>query len=120
MPSAPSVAVLGFRPHTYWTAVVALAGDAEAPQVIERRRIDFASGNERFVFHQAAEGALAQAEPLIAEVRAATEANAVGEIGGLIADLQNAGVRVAAAVVPAGTARLPARLAGLNYSGHGW
>ena len=34
MPGAPSLAVLGFRPHTYWTAVVALAGRADAPHVI--------------------------------------------------------------------------------------
>jgi hypothetical protein len=110
MPAAPSLAVLGFRPHTYWTAVVALAGTPKTPRVIERRRVEFAAGDERFVFHQAAEAGPAAAEPLIAKVRAATEANAVGEIGGLIADLQNAGVGVGEAVVPAGTAKRPARL----------
>jgi len=108
--SRSSTAVLGFRPHTYWTAVVALAGPLDAPLVLERRRITFASGAERFVYHQAAERDLARAETLIAQVRAATEANAAREIGGLLADLQRDGVSVHVAVTPAATARLPQAL----------
>jgi len=108
--SRPSTAVLGFRPHTYWTAVVALAGAPDAPLVLERRRITFATGAERFVYHQAAEEDLARAEALIAQVCAATEANAAREIGGLLADLQRDGVRVHAAVAPAATAKLPQAL----------
>jgi hypothetical protein len=94
----PAVAVLGLRPHTYWTAAVALAGPVEAPQVLERRRIVFANGDERFVFHQAAEAG-ADGPGLIEKVRAAAEANAHREIAQLVADLGTAGiaVRVAAA-----------------------
>lgn len=110
MPTRPATAVLGFRPHTYWTAVVALAGPAHAPQVLERRRIVFAEGLERFVYHQAENMEVPRAQALIEDVRAATEANAAREIGALVADLQNEGVEVTAAVTAAGTAKLPERL----------
>ena len=69
MTRAQTIAVLGFRPHTYWTAVVAVAGEADAPQVIERRRIVFASGDERSVFHQAAEAPPARASAATANSR---------------------------------------------------
>ena len=110
MPTRPSTAVLGFRPHTYWTAVVAVAGSLKAPQVLERRRIIFATGLERFVYHQAENMELAKAQAMIDDVRAATEANAAREIGALVADLQNDGVEVSAAATAAGTAKLPDRL----------
>jgi hypothetical protein len=110
MEEEPCVAVLGFRPHTYWTAVVALAGDVEAPRVIYRRAIVFAAGEERNVYHHAAETDLGQARTLIERVRAATKANAVRELGRLIADLGRAGVVPRTAVTAAATAKLPAKL----------
>jgi hypothetical protein len=102
MQGPPSVAVLGFRPHTYWTAVVALAGPREAPQVLERRRLLFAEGEERFVFHQAAELERSQAAALVETVRASTRANAARAIAQLVQDLAGAGIAVRAAVVPTG------------------
>lgn len=105
--SNAALAVLGFRPHTYWTAVVALTGPADDPQVIERRRLVFAAGDERGVYHQAAETPFAEAPALLAKVRAATEANSVRELSGLIVDLQADGLAVRTAVVPTGTAKLP-------------
>lgn len=108
--AAPAVAVLGFRPHTYWTAAVALGGKARAPRVLERRRIEFATGNERFAFHQAAEGPIEAAEAFIEGVRLATTTHAVREIGGLIADLEGAGLAVRTAVAPAANPRCPDRL----------
>lgn len=116
MPERPSTAVLGFRPHTYWTAVVALAGPLEAPQVLERRRIVFATGAERFVYHQAEALDLRSAETLLDAVRRATEANAAREIGQLVADLQRDGVTVRRAVTAAATARLADSLAGILAS----
>ena len=111
----PTSAVLGFRPHTYWTAAVALAGPADSPQVIERRKIAFAAGDERFVYHQAAE-APEQAQALLTTVRASTCANAVREIAGLVADLQLTGLEVRLAVTAAATAKLPTRLADILTS----
>jgi hypothetical protein len=110
MRNGPSFAALGFRPHTYWTAVVALAGQPKAPSVIERRRIVFAAGEERFVYHRAAEADRAEAASLIAQVRAATEGAAAREIATLLADLRGDGVSVRFAVVPAAIAKLPDKL----------
>jgi hypothetical protein len=107
MDDRPSKAVLGFRPHTYWTAVVALAGGFDAPHVVARRRVVFAAGLERFVYHQAAELELAKAHALIDAVRAATRANAAREIRDFISDLRRDGLEVRVAVAPTGTARLP-------------
>ncbi len=100
-----TAAVIGFRPHTYWTAAVALAGPSDTPQVLERRRIDFAHGHERFVFHQATELALPEARALIAAVQAATSAKAAAGIGALLTDLAGQGIEVRAAVVPTGRPR---------------
>jgi hypothetical protein len=102
--------VLGFRPHTYWTAVVAVAGRPEAPRIVDRRRFEFAAGGERFVYHRAAETASADAPGLIADVRARTEANAARAIASLIADLRGSGDSVHLAVVPAATSKVPEKL----------
>jgi hypothetical protein len=104
---APSIAVLGFRPHTYWTAAVAVAGKGRAPQVLERRRIVFAEGEERSPFHRAEEAEPSAAAGVIAEARAIAEAKTAEGVANLIADLQNGGVQVAAAVVPAARTDLP-------------
>jgi hypothetical protein len=106
-------AVLGFRPHTYWTAAVALAGPPSAPRVVERRRIVFAAHESRFVYHRAAEGPLAEAPGLIAAVRRATEQEATHGVGALVADLRRGGFEVRLACVPAGTAKLPDTLGGI-------
>ena len=102
--------VLGFRPHTYWTAAVALAGSADAPQVVERRRITFATGDERMVYHQAAEVPPTDAPALVERVRAAVRVNARAGISDLLADLERAGRAVRIAVVPTGGLRLPERI----------
>ena len=107
MPERPSIAVLGFRPHTYWTAVVALTGPPDAPQVLERRRIVFAIGHERFAYHQAEAMDLAAGEAFIETVRTATRANAAREIQAFLADLQRDGVTVRSAVTAAATAKAP-------------
>ncbi len=103
----PSSAVLGFRPHTYWTSAVVLVGRPEAPEVVERRRIVFATGSERFVYHSAAETGPAAAARMVEDVRAATEGNVAAEISRLVEALRGAGTKVGLAVVPIGTARIP-------------
>ena len=105
MRDGSAVAVLGFRPHTYWTAVVALAGEPDAPQVIERRKIMFAAGGERFIYHQVADMDAAAAAARIADVRAATGTNAARGIAELTSAVGEAGFTVRLAVVPAGRAR---------------
>ncbi|HXQ11254.1 MAG TPA: hypothetical protein VN805_09710 [Caulobacteraceae bacterium] len=102
--------VLGFRPHTYWTAAVALAGSADAPEVVERRRITFATGDERMVYHRAAEVPAAEAPALVAQVRSAVEVHASQAVKAMVADLARAGRRVRAAVVPTAGLKLPGRI----------
>jgi len=102
--------VLGFRPHTYWTAAVALAGSADAPEVVERRRITFATGDERMVYHRAAEVPAAEAPALVAQVRSAVEVHASQAVKAMVADLARAGRRVRAAVVPTAGLKLPRRI----------
>src|SRR5580700_2641324 len=92
--------VIGFRPHTYWTAAVALAGAADAPDVVERRKITFATGDERMVYHRAAEVPAAEAPALVAGVRVAVEAHASESVKAMVADLASAGRPVRTAVVP--------------------
>ena len=101
------LAALGFRPHTYWTPAAALAGPANAPRLIARRRIVFATGSERMAYHQAAEIGPAGAEALIEGVRLATQRNAAGEIAALLADLRRDGAVVEVAVVPEARPKLP-------------
>jgi hypothetical protein len=109
MPAGPSSAVLGFRPHTYWTAAIALAGEARTPQVVQRRRIDFASGDERGVYHRVETMAANEAEAWIARVWAKCEADTRRGVGELIKDLADSGVSLGVAVVPIGRAKPPDR-----------
>jgi len=107
MDDGAPTAVLGFRPHTYWTAAVALVGPLGAPRVVERRRIVFAAPEARFVYHRAAQGALTEAAKLIEAVRRTTEHDAAREIGAVVAELRRDGFKVSVACVPSGTAKLP-------------
>lgn len=101
------VATLGFRPHTYWTPAAVLAGPASAPRLLQRRRMVFATGNERMAYHQAAEVGADSAKALIERVREATRANAAREIAALLADLGRDGVTVETAVIPESRPKLP-------------
>jgi hypothetical protein len=96
--------VLGFRPHTYWTAIVALSGDIAEPTLLDRRRVDFAAGDERFVYHQAASLGPAEAAAKIQATRRAVVTVAAQGVKALLAGLTVAPVRLA--VVPVG--RTPA------------
>jgi hypothetical protein len=106
-----TVATLGFRPHTYWTPAAVLAGPVTVPRLLKRRKIVFATGNERMAFHQAAEAGPDAAEALIEGVRAATQANAAREIAAMLADLGRDDVTVETAVIPESRPKLPETIA---------
>jgi hypothetical protein len=99
---------LGFRAHTGWAAAVAVTKDCG---VLERRRIAYEPSSTRFVYHQAAEIDLRQAEDLIAVARDEAIAAAEREIRSLLAALTEKGVTVRAACVPASNSKLPNALA---------
>ena len=103
----PNTVVLGFRPHTYWTAAVGVTGPMSAPRVVVRHKIVFAAGDERSVYHQVADAPEGEAEALIARVRTAVEANATGGIARLVELLRGDGLIVRLAVTPKGGRKLP-------------
>jgi hypothetical protein len=107
MTAGETSVVLGFRPHTYWTAIVALAGSPAAPHVALRHKMVFAAGQERSVYHQAAEAPAGAAEALIEDVRVAVEANARAGLSVVLEVLRKDGVQVRCAVAPTGGRKLP-------------
>ncbi len=119
MSGAARTAVLGFRPHTYWTAAVALAGDPAEPEVIERRRIDFAAGDERGVYHHVEGMDRDEAQAWIDRVWGAVEANCRRGLGALVDDLGRQGVTLGVAVVPIARTRPPDKLEDILKS-HSW
>ena len=100
--------VLGFRPHTYWTAAVAVSGPIAAPHVIVRHKIVFAAGDERSVYHQAAEAPASAAEALLERVRGAVVSNAQAGIARLLEVIGRDGAEPRLAVAPTGGRKLPA------------
>ena len=117
--AAARTAVLGFRPHTYWTAAVALAGDPQAPEVIARRRIDFAAGDERGVYHHVEGMERDAAQAWIDRVWAAVEANCRRGLGALVEELGGAGLTLGLAVVPIARIKPPDKLEDILKS-HSW
>jgi hypothetical protein len=107
--SSPRIA-LGFRPHTYWTAVVAATGEADQPEVVRRARIEFAEGDTRLVYHRAAEMTAEAAARWIETVRSRTREAARLALARMAQDLADDGWTVGRAVVPRGGGRIPARL----------
>ena len=103
----PTTVVLGFRPHTYWTAAVGVTGAASDPQVVVRHKIVFAAGEERSVYHQAADAGSAEAEALIERVRVKVEANAKAGISRLLELLRTGDLALSLAVAPTGGRKLP-------------
>ncbi|HUL58203.1 MAG TPA: hypothetical protein VLU43_02960 [Anaeromyxobacteraceae bacterium] len=106
--AAARPAALGFKPHTGWTAVVALGGPAGAPEVLAKRRIDMAAGfGEAGVYHAGQGIPLAHAEALIRASAERFEHAARTGISALCADLRADGVEPAWGGVVGGSRALP-------------
>jgi hypothetical protein len=59
-------ATLGFKPRTGWSAIVAVAGPPDAPEILAKTRIDVATSfEEGAVFHMAQELPLEKARALV-------------------------------------------------------
>jgi hypothetical protein len=87
--------------------------------VLERRRIDFASGDERGVYHHVEGMDPDEAQVWIDRVWAAVEANCRRGLGAMLDDLAKAGVTLGVAVVPIARMRPPEKLADILKS-HSW
>jgi hypothetical protein len=75
--AAGRAAALGFRAHSGWSALVAVAGPATEPVAVVRRRIELARRAPRQPFHAAEGRPFAAAEDLVR--RAAGEASDLAE-----------------------------------------
>jgi len=101
---------IGFRAHTGWAAVVALAGTADEPRVIDRRRIELTDETDLEkiqIYHAAAEQPFAKAEWMIEAALAATNTKTQASVAALVAALA---VPVGCAGLVAGNTQLPASL----------
>jgi hypothetical protein len=108
----PGCARIGFRLHTGWAMLVAVAAEGEALRVLHRCRVELvAPGRGRFAYHEAAELPLSDAEKWIESVRRTAEDTARTAIQRAIANLN-----VTAACITTGSASVPNDLAAVLRS----
>jgi hypothetical protein len=98
-----SQASIGFRVHTGWAVLVAVAAGRERIRILHRSRVELLpSGQGRFVYHESAELPLSDAEKRIESVRRLAENTATIAIGNAIGSLT-----VSRACIPMASASLP-------------
>lgn len=100
---------LGFKAHTGWAAVVALAGTSAAPAVVAKRRLEMAeSFDEAGVYHAGQRLPVREAEALIRTSGERFEGAARAALRALAEELRASGLdAVASAVVSGGARPLP-------------
>jgi len=112
-------AALGFKLHTGWAALVAVAGDPERIQVLLRRRIELLPPNSaipRFVYHAASEMPLARATELVQSGREASLQAASLAVQDAVEELSARGIRIDVCGVLAGSTVVPKDLAAILRS----
>jgi hypothetical protein len=100
--------VLGFRAHSGWAAMVAVAGTLNAPVVIDRRRIVIAdplTAGSKQPYHAAAGLPFAQAEDLVRQSIESSQALAREAISAEVSTLQSRGHEVAGCAVLLGSGK---------------
>jgi hypothetical protein len=93
-------AALGFRAHSGWTAVVAVAGSPGRPVVLERRRIetaDTAIPGSKQPYHAAERLGVERAETLIRQCRDSSTLLAMRAVSAMVAQLKQNGLTVVGA-----------------------
>ncbi|HMD48758.1 MAG TPA: hypothetical protein VKG79_06660 [Bryobacteraceae bacterium] len=105
-------ATLGCRSHSGWAALVALAGSPEAPQVIDRRRIEIADSGIRGSkqpYHAAEPMEFPDAQAFLKRCERSTSRLAVQSLRGAIGDIRALGFQASDLGVTLGSGRpLPA------------
>jgi hypothetical protein len=103
---------LGFRAHSGWAALIAIAGTIDAPRVLDRRRIIIADPEipgSKQPYHAAAALPFPDAEALLRRAVASSRALAAEAISATVEALQARGHEVAACAVLTGSGKaLPA------------
>jgi hypothetical protein len=105
-------AALGFRAHSGWAAVVAIAGPLRSPAIVERGRIELVDPRDphgKQPYHAAAELELKEAQKLITQCTKKTKILARQGLRKITADLRKKGYEVNGCGVLQGSGRaLPA------------
>jgi len=99
---------LGFRAHSGWAALVAVAGTIDAPHVLERRRIVIADPEmpgSKQPYHAAAELSFPQAEVLVRRAIQSSRALALEAILATVKALRSEGHEVAGCGVVLGSGK---------------
>ena len=103
-------AALGFRLHTAWAALVAIAGVPGKFQVLLRRRIELLPLGDsvpRFVYHKAAELRPSEAVELVSRAEAASKESALTAVKEVLDHLGSLGVTVKAGGIPCSSRAVP-------------
>jgi len=101
-------AAIGFRAHSGWAALVAVAGSPKAPEIIARKRIEIADPKlegSKQPFHAVEPMELADAERMIRDYSASTNRLAQEAIQGAIDGLRDRGYEVAVAGITLASGR---------------
>lgn len=117
--TAGSDVALGFRVHSGWAALVALAGPASSPLVVERARLqltDPASSGPFQPYHAAAEMSLTDAEGFLKTCQADVALRARSSLGDLLVKLRERDYAVGGCGILFGSGRRPGSLAGILSS----
>jgi hypothetical protein len=103
-------AALGFKLHTGWAMLVALAGQPGEIKVLFRGRIELLPPGEsvpRFVYHEAAELPLSRATALVKRVREASQKTARFAIKDVLRDLDSRGAKAGVCGVLSRSTQVP-------------
>lgn len=107
-------AALGFRLHTGWAALVAVAQRPDKIEVLLRRRLELlpADGSiPRFVYHTAAELNAGESAALVKRATAGALKTARAAVKEIVEMLRRLDVSLDAAGIPTGSTKVPAELA---------
>ena len=112
----PTQAALGWKLHTGWAVLVAVAGNPSEIQVLFRRRVELLppdSSITRFVYHQASEMPPRQAKELVNRGMKASQESARLVVRDAVDELLSRGVTVNVSGVLCGSAAPPQDLAAI-------
>jgi len=106
-------ASIGFRPHTGWAIIVAVAGPPGNLKILLRGRIDLmppGSADRRFAYHRAAELPAPEAADSIRRARATARKASAIALQDALDSIEALGFRVQSAGIPCGERAIPKNL----------
>jgi hypothetical protein len=101
-PNPNAVATIGFRAHSGWAALIAIAGPLDAPRVLDRRRIELCDPHDpraKQPYHAAEPLGFREAQELVNRCIASSQKLALRAVQSIISDLEQQGHQLAAAAI---------------------